>query len=174
MPGEDDSCQPLEVEPSPGIASFLRLERKLHYPRAPACLRAPLGQHWPPFSLGRQSRSAGGPTGLERCPRQTVQMAWWGLGIAGRGAWRVRDMAWQGHGRVWRGVARQGLLWAVVWHGEGVASTWLHGRGGGVAGQGMAWRGCGMVRPAHLLLELHADGVGLLEEDGVAPQQVPQ
>ena len=25
-----------------------------------------------------------------------------------------------------------------------------------------------------LLLELHADGVGLLQEDGVAPQQVPQ
>ena len=31
-----------------------------------------------------------------------------------------------------------------------------------------------MVGPAHLFLELHADGVGLLEEDGIAPQQVPQ
>ena len=27
---------------------------------------------------------------------------------------------------------------------------------------------------AHLLLEFHADGIGLLEEDGIAPQQVPQ
>lgn len=31
-----------------------------------------------------------------------------------------------------------------------------------------------MAGLAHLLLELHADGVGLLEEYGVAPQQVPQ
>ena len=51
----------------------------------------------------------------------TVGLAWWGLGIAGRGAWRVRDMAWQVVAGVWRGVAWQGLLWAVVWHGEGVA-----------------------------------------------------
>ena len=27
---------------------------------------------------------------------------------------------------------------------------------------------------ADLLLELHTDGVGFLEEDGVAPEQVPQ
>lgn len=36
--------------------------------------------------------------------------------------------------------------------------------------RGAAGSGAG----AHLLLELHANGVGFLEEDGVAPQQVPQ
>ena len=56
----------------------------------------------------------------------------------------------------------------------GVAPTWLHGRGMAWRGRGRAWRGRSMVGPAHLFLELHADGVGLLEEDGIAPQQVPQ
>lgn len=67
-----------------------------------------------------------------------------------------------------------------AWQGRGV-----HGRGNacgeGVAAWAWAWRAWagngrngGMARLAHLLLELHADGVGLLEEDGVAPQQVPQ
>lgn len=32
----------------------------------------------------------------------------------------------------------------------------------------------GAPAPRHLLLELHTDGVGLLEEDGIAPEQVPQ
>lgn len=50
MLGEDDAVSPLEVEPGLGIASFPRLERKLHFARAPACLRAGLGQCRLPFS----------------------------------------------------------------------------------------------------------------------------
>lgn len=53
-------------------------------------------------------------------------------------------------------------------HGRGV--EW-HGGGRGMAlrGRDIALRGRGMAGLAHLLLELHADGVGLLEEYGVAP-----
>lgn len=32
----------------------------------------------------------------------------------------------------------------------------------------------GVVLTSHLLLEFHTDSVGLLEEDGVAPEQIPE
>ena len=123
-------------------------------------------------------------------------VVWKGCGV--EGAWR--GVAWpaRGCGKAWRGRGIDGNGRGGVWHqgasqacGVGVASAWLCGRGVGAVGHSVkgAWwegvagcgtqgrgngRGRGMARPAHLLLELHADGVGLLEEDGVAPQQVPQ